>query len=171
MKQLISQIQPYLKLLISVFFIASWLGQVFAQPSAKDTFEVHKEITCGCCVGWIEHMDNHGFTSKISHPKDLNSVKSELGVLPKWQSCHTAVSRDGYIFEGHIPAKFIEAFLSAPPENTLGLAVPGMPLGSPGMEIGQRFTPYDIILMHKDGSSSVFARVQSALDQLTASNQ
>ena len=115
-------------------------------------------------------MDNHGFTSTISNPKDLNSVKKKLGVLPKWQSCHTAVSNEGYIFEGHIPAKFIEAFLSAPPENTLGLAVPGMPLGSPGMEIGQRFSPYDIILMHKDGSSSIFAHVESALDQLTASN-
>lgn len=171
MKGLIFQIQPYLRPLISSFFIASWLGQVLAQQGVNDTFEVHKEITCGCCVGWIEHMDNHGFTSRISHPKDLNSVKNELGVLPKWQSCHTAVSKDGYIFEGHIPVKFIEAFLSAPPENTLGLAVPGMPLGSPGMEIGQRFTPYDVILMHKDGSSSVFARVQSALDQLTASNQ
>ena len=171
MKGLIFQIQPYLRPLISSFFIASWLGQVLAQQSVNDTFEVHKEITCGCCVGWIEHMDNHGFTSRISHPKDLNSVKNELGVLPKWQSCHTAVSKDGYIFEGHIPVKFIEAFLSAPPENTLGLAVPGMPLGSPGMEIGQRFTPYDVILMHKDGSSSVFARVQSALDQLTVSNQ
>ena len=170
MKQWNFRSQPYIKTFLSVFFLTNCLSHVSAEPGANHTLEVHKEITCGCCVGWIEHMDNHGFTSTISHPKDLNSVKKKLGILPKWQSCHTAVSKEGYIFEGHIPAKFIEAFLSAPPENTLGLAVPGMPLGSPGMEIGQRFSPYDIILMHKDGSSSIFAHVESALDQLNASN-
>ena len=86
-------------------------------------------------------------------------------MLPKWQSCHTAVTKGGYVFEGHIPAKYIEQFLASPPEGALGLAVPGMPLGSPGMEMGGRFTPYDIVLMNKDGSSSVFAHVPSAAAQ------
>jgi hypothetical protein len=92
-------------------------------------------------------------------------VKHDLGVLPEWQSCHTAVTKEGFVFEGHVPAKFIEQFLAAPPEGALGLAVPGMPLGSPGMEMGERFTPYDIVQMNKDGSSRVFARVGSAAAQ------
>jgi hypothetical protein len=92
-------------------------------------------------------------------------VKHDLGVLPEWQSCHTAVTKEGFVFEGHVPAKFIEQFLAAPPEGALGLAVPGMPLGSPGMEMGDRFTPYDIVQMNKDGSSRVFAHVDSAAAQ------
>ena len=73
------------------------------------------------------------------------------------QSCHTGVSADGYFFEGHIPAKFVTAFLANPPENAAGLAVPGMPAGSPGMEMGDRFNPYSVILVKKDGTTEVYA--------------
>ncbi len=140
-------------------------GPALSQSLADATLDVFKDENCGCCVGWIDHMQEAGFASKINHPRDLNGVKEELGVLPKWQSCHTAVTKGGYVFEGHIPAKYIEQFLASPPEGALGLAVPGMPLGSPGMEMGGRFTPYDIVLMNKDGSSSVFAHVPSAAAQ------
>lgn len=152
------------RLLMSlVFFVAA--GPALSQSLADVTLNVFKDENCGCCVGWIDHMQESGFASKINHPRDLNGVKEELGVLPKWQSCHTAVTQGGYVFEGHIPAKYIEQFLANPPAGALGLAVPGMPLGSPGMEMGERFTPYDIILMNKDGSSSVFAHVPSAAAQ------
>jgi len=140
-------------------------GSALSQSLSDATLNVFKDENCGCCVGWIDHMQEAGFASKINHPRDLNGVKEELGVLPKWQSCHTAVTKGGYVFEGHIPAKYIEQFLASPPEGALGLAVPGMPLGSPGMEMGGRFTPYDIVLMNKDGSSSVFAHVPSAAAQ------
>jgi hypothetical protein len=123
-----------------------------AQSLDDITLNVYKEETCGCCVGWF-------------HPKDLYAVKDELGVLPKWQSCHTAISKEGYLFEGHIPAKFISQFLASPPENALGLAVPGMPMGSPGMEIGDRFNSYDVILMKKDGTSEVYATIKTQAEQ------
>jgi hypothetical protein len=157
----------YRSLSAVIVFIASLTcaASLSAQSIDDITLNVYKDINCGCCVGWIDHMQDKGFASKINHPRDLNGVKHELGVLPEWQSCHTAVTKEGYVFEGHVPAKFIEQFLAAPPEGALGLAVPGMPLGSPGMEMGNRFTPYDIVLMNKDGSSSVFAHVESAAAQ------
>ena len=136
-----------------------------AQSIDDITLDVYKLESCGCCVGWIEHMDQRGFASKIIHPRDMNGVKANLGVLPKWQSCHTAVTKEGFVFEGHIPAKYISRFLASPPPNALGLAVPGMPLGAPGMEMGDRFIAYDIILMNKNGSSEVYARVKSKADQ------
>ena len=139
--------------------------QAAAQSIADITVNVYKSDTCGCCLGWMEHMQEHGFASKVFHPADLNGVKAELGILPQWQSCHTAVTQDGYLFEGHIPAKYIVQFLAAPPDNALGLAAPGMPMGSPGMEIGDRFAAYDVILMKKDGSSEVYASIKSKADQ------
>jgi len=123
---------------------------------------VYKEVTCGCCVGWIQHMDEQGYSSNVFHPTDIQAVKDEFGLKPEWRSCHTAVTKEGYIFEGHIPEKFIAQFLVAPPQGALGLAVPGMPIGGPGMEIGNRFTPYDILLIKKDGSHEVFASIDSA---------
>ena len=75
------------------------------------------------------------------------------------------MSKEGYLFEGHIPAKYISQFLAAPPANALGLAVPGMPMGSPGMEIGERFDSYDVILMKKDGTSEVYATVKTQAEQ------
>jgi len=136
-----------------------------AQSLDDVTLNVYKDENCGCCAGWIDHMSTQGFESAIHHPENLHTVKEELGVLPKWQSCHTAVSKEGYLFEGHIPAKYIKQFLASPPENASGLAVPGMPLGSPGMEMGGRFNAYDVILMKKDGSSEVYAHIKNKTDQ------
>ncbi|MBL4580713.1 MAG: DUF411 domain-containing protein [Gammaproteobacteria bacterium] len=136
-----------------------------AQSIDDITLNVYKEVTCGCCVGWIAHIDERGFDSTVFHPSDIYAVKEELGVLPKWQSCHTAVSKDGYLFEGHVPAKYISQFLASPPANALGLAVPGMPMGSPGMEMGARFNSYDVILMKKDGTSEVYATVKNQAEQ------
>lgn len=137
---------------------------VLAQ-SAPRQMDVYKEETCGCCVYWIDHMQQHGYAATVHHPADLNGVKAQLGVLPEWQSCHTAVTADGFLFEGHVPARYITQFLAAPPENTLGLAVPGMPMGSPGMEVGDRFSPYEVLLMRKDGRAEVYASIKSAADQ------
>ncbi len=151
--------------ILGLLFSLTAINVASAQSIDDVTLDVYKDVNCGCCEGWISHMKEAGFVSKINHPRDLNGVKEELGVLPKWQSCHTAVTENGYIFEGHIPAKIIDEFLAAPPEGALGLAVPGMPIGAPGMEMGDRFTPYDVIQMNKDGTSVVFAHVASAAEQ------
>lgn len=136
-----------------------------AQSIDDVTLNVYKAETCGCCVGWIDHMTEHGYHSTVFHPSDLNAVKAELGLKPEWQSCHTAVTEEGYLLEGHIPEKFVAQFLANPPADALGLAVPGMPIGGPGMEMGNRFTPYDILLIFKDGRSEVFASIATADEQ------
>lgn len=138
---------------------------LLAQDARGKQLDVYKDPSCGCCANWIDHMAGHGYAPTVHHPANLNQVKADLGVIPAWQSCHTAVTADGYVFEGHVPARHIAAFLAAPPTGALGLAVPGMPMGSPGMEMGGRFTPYDVVLMKKDGSAALFASIKSAADQ------
>jgi hypothetical protein len=130
-----------------------------AQAQNGQVLTVYKSPTCGCCKAWVEHLNDAGFKNSIRHMADLNGLKADKGIAPQYQSCHTAISDDGYVFEGHIPARYIEQFLTAPPEDALGLAVPGMPVGSPGMEMGDRFKPYQVLLLKRDGSTEVFADV------------
>ncbi|MFM1896470.1 MAG: hypothetical protein RLZZ385_1544 [Pseudomonadota bacterium] len=148
--------------LVSLSFVGHRAATAQASPIPLD---VYKDPTCGCCGLWIEHMAAAGFASTVHHPDDLNRVKQELGIPPQLQSCHTAVTAEGYRFEGHVPARFVQQFLAAPPPNSAGLLVPGMPLGSPGMEVGERFTPYDVLLLNRDGSTSVYASLGSAAEQ------
>lgn len=128
--------------------------------------EVYKSPTCGCCGKWVDHLEGEGFNPVIRNKNSLDSIKKKFKIPSELQSCHTGVSAEGYVFEGHIPAKFIQAFLSSPPDGAIGLAVPGMPLGSPGMEVGDRFSPYSIILIKSDGSQEVFTEVSSAEEQI-----
>ncbi len=148
------------------------LGEARAEPEAvtpvaadADPFTVYKSPTCGCCGAWIEHLNEHGIATLIEHPKDMNAIKSQFNLAPQYQSCHTAVSPDGFVFEGHIPVNIIRRFLQERPIDAVGLTVPGMPLGSPGMEVDDRFTPYDVLLLKRDGSTAVYARIQSPDDQ------
>lgn len=121
---------------------------------------VYKSPTCGCCEKWIEHMEAANFKVIARDLQDIGSIKARYHLKPDEQSCHTAVSSDGnYVFEGHIPADIVRRFLEAPPEGATGLSVPGMPLGSPGMEMGDRRQPYDVLLIRKDGTRSVYAKV------------
>ena len=152
--------------LLGVFALTYlFVPDVGAQSIKAVTLNVYKEPTCGCCSGWIEHMDDKGYTSNVHHPRNISLVKAELGLKAEWTSCHTAVTTEGFIFEGHIPEKFIAQFLASPPEGAIGLAVPGMPIGGPGMEMGNRFTPYDILLINKDGSHTVFASINTVSGQ------
>ena len=89
----------------------------------------------------------------------MQEVKEKYNIKPEYRSCHTGVSEDGYIFEGHIPSKYITQFLSEQNPDAIGLSVPGMPLGSPGMEVGNRFTPYEVLILYKDGTSKVYAEI------------
>ena len=92
---------------------------------------------------------------------NLQTLKDQYDIGLRYRSCHTGVSKDGYVFEGHIPAKLVQRFLADPPEGAIGLAVPGMPVGSPGMEVGDKFMAYQVLLLMKDGSVKVYETVSS----------
>ncbi|MCO1335561.1 DUF411 domain-containing protein [Microbulbifer sp. OS29] len=137
------------------------------QPPKKETVKLttYKSATCGCCKIWVEHAQQSGFDVEARNVDDLNGVKNQHHIAPRYQSCHTTVSEQGYVFEGHVPAKLVQHFLQKPPQNAIGLAVPGMPLGSPGMEVGDRFTPYQVLLLKEDGSSEIYAEIKTAQEQ------
>jgi len=131
-----------------------------APARAADTapsIEVWKSATCQCCGAWVKHLEANGFTVKVNaaEPSTLASLKRQAGVGDKLASCHTAMI-DGYVIEGHVPATDIKRLVAERPE-AIGLAVPGMPVGSPGMEQGAEFEPYDVLLVKKDGTTEAFA--------------
>ena len=121
---------------------------------------VHKTPTCGCCKMWVKHMENNGFNMNTQDHQSLMTIKDKLKIEPQFRSCHTAVSSDGYFFEGHIPGKYVRNFLQENNPKAIGLSAPGMPLGSPGMEVEGRFTPYDVLIHFRDGTTKVYAEVR-----------
>lgn len=132
---------------------------VVSNQNSEPLLTVYKTSTCGCCKTWISHIEQNGITAIAKDYDDLSFIKNRYGIQPNHISCHTAVSESGYVFEGHIPAKYIHMFLAEPVANAIGLTVPAMPLGSPGMEMGDRFMPYEILVLLKDGTSKVYAKV------------
>lgn len=140
--------------------------EVAVEAVVKSHLEVHKSPTCGCCEAWVTHAQESGFTTHVNDASDLNPLKQKHGIEPRYQSCHTAISADGkYFFEGHVPAKLIQRFLTEKPKDAVGLAVPGMPVGSPGMEMGERFQPYQVLQINRDGSAEVYATVTTMAEQ------
>lgn len=127
-----------------------------AAPSeGLDPIMVYMSPTCGCCSGWVDHLRENGFTVETSLIQDMASVKQEYGIPPVMGSCHTAMV-GGYLVEGHVPAPDIRRLLDERPD-VRGIAVPGMPMGSPGMEGG--FTEaYQVLTFDTDGRSTVWAR-------------
>jgi hypothetical protein len=117
---------------------------------------VHKSPYCGCCAKWIEHVEKHGFTVKVVETQDMASVKKRLGVPDGLASCHTTEA-GGYFIEGHVPAADIQRLLAQKP-RAAGIAVPGMPLGAPGMEAGDQRQPYATMLVSKAGKPSVYVQ-------------
>jgi hypothetical protein len=106
---------------------------------------VTKDPNCGCCTGWAEHIEAAGFPVRIVESQNMDAIKQRLGVPPALYSCHTA-EVDGYVVEGHVPAAAIQRLLTERPAAT-GLAVPGMPAGSPGMDFpGMTAEPYEVFL-------------------------
>ena len=117
---------------------------------------VHKSPSCGCCGLWVEHMRAAGFKVDVRDTNDLNPIKESLGIPLAKGSCHTA-QVGGYFVEGHVPASDIKRLLQEKPDAK-GLVLPGMPLGSPGMEVPDgRTQPYTVELVSRDGSTSAFA--------------
>ena len=152
------------KYLILLFFSLSFSSLSFGENIDISGEElmllVHKTPTCGCCKMWMKHVEKNGFTAYGQDHQDLMKIKEKYNIEPQYRSCHTAVSSEGFIFEGHIPSKYIKQFLSEDHPEAIGLSVPGMPLGSPGMEVDDRFMPYDVLILFKDGTSKVYAEVR-----------
>lgn len=117
---------------------------------------VYKSPTCGCCKKWIEHLQANGFSVKAIDTKDLVKYKLANGVPHALGSCHTATV-SGYVIEGHVPASDIKRLLKERPA-VLGLAVPGMPIGSPGMEQGAHKDKYEVLTFDKQGQTTVYAQ-------------
>lgn len=126
--------------------------------SAQDAplVEVWKSPTCGCCQDWVRHLEENGFRVRV-HDTGNTAARQRLGIPMKYVSCHTALV-SGYAIEGHVPARDIHRLLRERPK-AVGLSVPGMPIGSPGMdgpEYGNRVDAYDVVLIAPDGRASVF---------------
>lgn len=139
----------------SVLFL-TFAGSLAARAEvAASVIDVARSPSCGCCGAWIEHMQAAGFTVRERLMGDLAPLKAELGVPAGLQSCHTAII-EGYVIEGHVPAADVRRLMKEKPSGK-GLAVAGMPIGSPGMEVGDSSEPYEVILFGADGQS-VFAR-------------
>jgi hypothetical protein len=125
--------------------------------TARSLLVVHKSPTCGCCVAWVDHMRQAGFVVEVRDHVDMGPVKDRVGVPYAKGSCHTA-EIDGYFVEGHVPAEDVRRLLAERPDAR-GLTVPGMPAGSPGMELPDGTVhPYAVELVHRDGSTSEYAR-------------
>ena len=139
--------------------------QVLARDSVASTdsslplMTVYKSPTCGCCKLWVEHMEKSGFKVSVVETEDLNPIKLELGVPAGLGSCHTA-KVGNYFVEGHVPASDVKRLLKQKPD-ALGISVPGMPMGSPGMEVPSGETQaYTVTQVNKDGSLSIFSSHQ-----------
>ncbi len=117
---------------------------------------IYKSASCGCCAKWVEHVEKHGFTVTVVNVDDVMAVKAKAGIPDKLASCHTS-KVGGYVVEGHVPAADIKKLLAQKPKAK-GIAVPGMPMGAPGMEHGDHRQPYQTLLIKADGSTAVFAQ-------------
>jgi hypothetical protein len=147
---------PMKKRLAAIALLGMAGGLLSVQPALAADITVYKSPTCGCCSKWIKHLEANGFTVEAHDRNDMPKVKRMFGVQPQYQSCHTAIV-DGYLIEGHVPAGDIHRLLDSKPTAVKALAVPGMPMGSPGME-GHRSDRYEVLSINADGEANVFSR-------------
>jgi hypothetical protein len=142
--------------LVGGFTVAATSLVAAAPASARPAMRVHRDPSCGCCEAWVAHVRRAGFEARIEVAADIDAVKQRLGVPEALASCHTA-EIDGYLVEGHVPAEIVTRLLAERPA-ILGLAVPGMPIGSPGMETpGMAPEPFQVIAFEAGGRTSIFA--------------
>src|SRR5688500_10040259 len=143
----------------TAFGLPLLLAGLAASPAgaAGEKVLVLKTLGCGCCLGWIEHLKEAGFTveAKDLAMGALMKEKLDAGLKPGLTACHTGKVA-GYVIEGHVPAREVRSLLAERPD-AVGLTVPNMPVGSPGMEFG-RPEPYDVLLVRRDGTTEVYAR-------------
>ena len=133
------------------------LPSCMSQPETLPEVVVYKTPTCGCCSKWVDHLKEAGFTVNATDLDDLTHIKEQFGVASQHRSCHTAVV-GGYVVEGHVPSDVVKRMLSEKPDIA-GIAVPGMPIGSPGMEMeGRAPERYNVIAFDRSGSTQVYAQ-------------
>lgn len=140
---------------LTILFASLTLAACGAPGQTSSDVRVFRTATCGCCLGWAEHMEQSGFSVEVIEVDDLNAEKARLGVPAGIQACHTA-EVDGYVVEGHVPASDVQRLLRERPQIR-GLAVPGMPEGSPGME-GPNPEPFAVLAFDAQGRVEVFQR-------------
>jgi hypothetical protein len=147
-----------MKSLLFAFAFLAALGQSRPAAPKPTMMAVYKSPTCGCCSKWVEHMKQNGFTVNVTDLRDVSEIKTKHGVPSTAQSCHTAIV-NGYVVEGHVPAADVKRMLKEKPAIA-GLALPGMPQGSPGMEAPPNITPppYEVLTFDKKGATRVYAR-------------
>ncbi|MBF0369110.1 MAG: DUF411 domain-containing protein [Magnetococcales bacterium] len=139
---------------LAALIVGGWLFST-KQPEAAEMI-VFKSPSCGCCGGWVEYLKANGMTVSVQDVDEMDSVKRRLGVPFQAASCHTA-KIGGYVIEGHVPIEDIRKLLAQKPPVT-GIAAPGMPIGSPGMEVpGEEPDKYDVVTFTEDGQMSLFA--------------
>ena len=131
----------------------STLGLPSLAFAAAPVIEVYKSESCGCCGAWVEHLKANGFATRVTNVENPSDYRERAGIPNELGSCHTGMVA-GYALEGHVPAAEIKRLLLQKPKAR-GLAVPGMPLGSPGME-GPRKDPYDVFLVDRAGRATVY---------------
>ncbi|WP_413160749.1 DUF411 domain-containing protein [Capilliphycus salinus ALCB114379] len=132
---------------------------IVASSAIPLNITVHRSPTCGCCKAWVQHLEANGFQTTDIVTEDVAAVKQEYGIPNELTSCHTAVI-DGYAIEGHVPAADIKRLLAEKPQVS-GLAVPQMPIGSPGMESGNIKEPFAVLSFGEDGGVKTFNQYQS----------
>jgi hypothetical protein len=131
--------------------------RIAAAAPKPTSITVYKDPSCGCCKKWVDHLRANGFAPEVHDRADMQALKDSLGVPAALRSCHTAVVGT-YVIEGHVPAADVMQLLASKPPKTVGVAVPGMPAGSPGMEVGSRVDRYDVIAFAPGGATRIFAR-------------
>lgn len=137
--------------------VGAWLwAKKDQQVVSADTIVVYKRASCDCCRKWVVHLEQAGFKVAVHDEATLSAQQDAHGVPSTLRACHTA-KVGGYFIEGHVPAQDIRRLLAEKPQ-ALGLAVPGMPVGSPGMEMGDRRDPYATLLVQSGGKPMIFAR-------------
>ncbi|MCD2452096.1 MAG: DUF411 domain-containing protein [Methylicorpusculum sp.] len=146
-----SVLKPHFRSLLLVCLVST--GSAWVQAGTQA--EVFKSPSCGCCGKWIEHLQQNGFQVNTHEMNDVPAARKKMGMPDRLGSCHTARIGD-YVIEGHIPAADIQRLLKEKPK-ALGLAVPSMPPGSPGMETAKP-VPYETLLVQTDGNSRIFAK-------------
>lgn len=144
--------------ILQALALAALMPGVSLAKAKSPTIEVYKSETCGCCTEWVKHLEANGFQVNARNVPNTAAYRQRYHVPPALGSCHTATV-GGYALEGHVPAADIQRLLKEKPKAA-GLTVPGMPMGSPGMEVeGQKAHAYDVLLFQKDGSHTVYRHV------------
>lgn len=140
--------------------VSVWDKETEADYSGTTEMTVYRSPTCGCCGVWVDHAQKHGFKIEDIKTDEMEALKQKYNIPAELASCHTTII-DGYVMEGHIPADDIKRFLTEQPEGLVGLAVPGMPIGTPGMEAKDIKQPFQVLAFNDKGEVEVFNEYES----------